>query len=197
MNNYRAVISSFSNGGTPAVQASIGYTNGSGVYDPEPLYVPIDWTMTLTQIRANVVIQAQNYATANGYTITDFQFLSDDVHTVNSATRSLNSAFQISTMHEADVVYSVDISATLSLTTGQSGTVILETATNSGFTTGVQTLSRFTNGNSGTLAIGLGLTQIGTAVLSGKVPAGNYVRLRTVNNTGTPTYTYQSGIESY
>lgn len=110
-------------------------------------------------------------------------------------TRSLNSAFQISTTQDADVVYSVDISCALSLSGGASGTVILETATNSGFTTGVQTVSQATTSNTGTLTIGLALTQIGTAVLKGLIPKSNWVRLRTANNTGTPTITFQKAQE--
>jgi hypothetical protein len=114
----------------------------------------------------------------------------------SSASRSLNTAFQVSSTRWSTVRYSVDISTTVSLSGSATGTVILETATNSGFTTGVQTLQQFSNGNSGTLVVGLVLTQLNTACLSGDVPPGNYVRLRTVNVTGTPTYTYQVGQET-
>lgn len=113
----------------------------------------------------------------------------------SSASRSLNTIFQINATRDCIVNYSVDISCTLSLTTGQSGTVFLEIASNSGFTTNVQELARFVNGNTGTLTIGLALTQNVTGTLSGYVPTGYYVRLRTVNNTGTPTITYRSGQE--
>lgn len=113
----------------------------------------------------------------------------------SSATRALNTAFQISSTRWASVRYSIDISTTVSLTGSQVGNVILEMATNSSITTGVQTLQTFTNGNSGTLVIGLVLTQLNTACLSGDIPPGNYVRLRTVNVTGTPTFTYQTGQE--
>lgn len=113
----------------------------------------------------------------------------------SAVTRSLNSAFQVSATRLSEVRYSVDISTTVSLTGGAVGRVILEMATNSAFTTGVQELQSFGNGNTGTIVVGLVLTQLSTACLSGKVPAGNYVRLRTVNVTGSPTYTYQSGQE--
>ncbi len=113
----------------------------------------------------------------------------------SSASRSLNSAFQISSTREALVNYSVDIATSLTLTAGQAGTVYLEIASDSGFTTDVQELSRFVNGNTGILTIGLSLTQNVTGTLSGYVPAGYYVRLRTQNNTSTPTFTYQSGQE--
>jgi len=113
----------------------------------------------------------------------------------STASRTLNSGFQVSTSRDALVNYSVDIQATISLTTGQSGTVFLEIATNSGFTTGLQELARFVNGNTGTLALGLSLTQNVTGTLSGYVPSGYYARLRTSNTTGVPTYNYRSGQE--
>lgn len=112
-----------------------------------------------------------------------------------TATRTLNSAFQVNSSRNSMVNYSVDIAATISLTTGQSGTVFLEIASDSGFTTNVQTISQFTNGNAGSLTIGLNLTQTNTGCLTGFVPSGYYCRLRTANNTGTPTFTYKIGQE--
>lgn len=113
----------------------------------------------------------------------------------SSASRSLNTIFQVSSTRDCLVNYSVDIATTLSLTTGQSGTVFLEIASDSGFTTNVQELARFVNGNTGTLTIGLSLTQNVTGTLTGYVPTAYYSRLRTANNTGTPTFTYRSGQE--
>lgn len=109
--------------------------------------------------------------------------------------RSLNTAFQISGTKNALVSYSVDISCTMSLTSGQSGTVVLEYADDSSFTTNVKTVSMPKNTNSGSLTIGLALTQVNTASLSGVIPAAKYVRLRTVNNTGSPTFTLQNSQE--
>lgn len=113
----------------------------------------------------------------------------------SSATRALNTAFQVSATRWSTVRYSVDISTTVSLSGSQIGRVILEMATDAAFTTGVQSLASFGNGNSGTLVVGLVLTQLCTACLSGDIPPGYYVRLRTVNTTGTPTFTYQVGQE--
>jgi hypothetical protein len=114
----------------------------------------------------------------------------------SSSSRSLNTAFQISSTRDSAAIYSVDISCTSTLAGGQSGTVFLEMATNSGFTTGVQTLSEFTNSNSVSLAIAISVTQINTACLyTPLIPAGNWVRLRTNNNTGTPTFNFQTGQE--
>lgn len=113
----------------------------------------------------------------------------------SSASRSLNSGFQISATRNSLVSYSVDIATTLSLTTGQTGTVFLEIASDSGFTTNLQEIGRTVNGNTGTLTLGLNLTQNVTATLGGLVPAGYYCRLRTQNTVGTPTFNYRSGQE--
>lgn len=113
-----------------------------------------------------------------------------------SSTRTLNSAFQISTTRDALATYSVQIATTISLTTGETGTVFLEISPTSTFATGVQELGRFVNGNSGTLTLGLNLTQTMAEPLMGYVPSGYWVRLRTANTVGTPTFTYQSGQET-
>lgn len=113
----------------------------------------------------------------------------------SSVSRSLNTAFQISATRDSLVNYSVDISCTMSLTSGQTGTVFLEIASDSGFTTNVQELARGVNGNTGALTIGLNLTQIGTATISGYVPSSYYCRIRTANTSSTPTFNYRSGQE--
>lgn len=109
--------------------------------------------------------------------------------------RSLDSCFQISSTRAAFVNYSVDIAATLSLISGQTGTVFLETYSDSGCTTGTQEITRFVNGNTGTLSLGLNITQNVTGTLTGYVPAGKYVKIRTANTSGTPTFNYRSGQE--
>lgn len=113
----------------------------------------------------------------------------------SSATRSLNSAFQISTSRNALALYSVQCMITASIAGGQQCDVILEIASDSGFTVNVQTLSIIGTGQTYTLAIALQGIQPQTAVLSGFVPVGYYVRLRTVNVTGTPSFTYRAGQE--
>lgn len=113
----------------------------------------------------------------------------------SSASRSLNTCFQVSSTRDVLVNYSVDIAATLSLAGGQTGTTFLELYNDSGCTTGTQELSRSVNGNTGTLTIGLNITQNITGGLNGYVPAGKYVKIRTANTAGTPTFTYRSGQE--
>lgn len=108
-----------------------------------------------------------------------------------TTTRSLNTAFKISTASTTFVSYTVDIASTLSLVSGDTGTVTLEYADDSGFTTNVKTVQTSANGNTGTLAIGLGLTQTSTAALTGIIPANKWVRISTANTVGTPTFTYR------
>lgn len=112
----------------------------------------------------------------------------------SSVSRTLNSNFQPSTTRNTLVNYSVEIATTLSLSGGTVGTVFLEISADG--STGWTELSRFTNGNTGALTVGLNINQNMTSTLSGTVPAGYYVRLRTVNTTGTPTFTYRSGQET-
>lgn len=109
--------------------------------------------------------------------------------------RSLNTCFQVSSTRSSFVNYAVDIAATLSLTSGQSGTVTMNTYSDSGCTTGTQKINEFTNGNTGSLTIGLNLTQNVTGTITGFIPAGKYVKLVTTNNTGTPTFTAKSSQE--
>lgn len=106
--------------------------------------------------------------------------------------RSLNTAYQPSTSQDTFVSSAVDIACTLTLSGGQTGTVIFEIADDSGFTTNVQTVNSTANGNTGTLTIGLSLTQTATASVCGGVPKSKYYRLRSVNTTGTPTFTMRS-----
>lgn len=113
----------------------------------------------------------------------------------SAQTRSLNTAFQISSTRASLVTYSIRITTTASIGGNQDGDVILEIASDSGFTTNVQTLSITQNAQAISLAVALNSVQTQTGVLSGFVPAGYYTRLRTVNNTGTPTFTYRAGQE--
>jgi hypothetical protein len=113
----------------------------------------------------------------------------------NYTTRSLNTCFQASASRDALVTYGVDIATSITLTAGQQGTVYLETFSDVDCTAGAQEISRFVNGNTGTLTVGLALSQNVTGTLTGVVPAGRYIKLRTENNVGTPTFTARPGQE--
>lgn len=112
-----------------------------------------------------------------------------------TATRALNTAFQISATRNADARYSVQCTITASITGGQNCDVILEIASDAAFTTNVQTVGVVGTGQTYTLAIALAGVQPQTAQVTGWVPAGYYVRLRTVQNTGAPTFAYRGGQE--
>lgn len=112
-----------------------------------------------------------------------------------AATRALNTAFQISATRDAWVSYSVQITVTASIAGGQNGDVVLEIASDSGFTANVQTLAISGLGQTYTLAVAIQGVQPQTGVVTGYVPAGYYARLRTVSNTGTPAFTYRAGQE--
>lgn len=108
-----------------------------------------------------------------------------------STARSLNSAFQISVVRDVYVSYAVDIACASALLAGQSGTVILEYADNVGISTNVVTVQQASGSAGGVL----NLATTSTATLSGIIPTGKFVRLRTVNNTGAPTFTYRTSQE--
>lgn len=115
-----------------------------------------------------------------------------DGKTVNSTARALDTVFQVSATKEADVRYTIEISAAMTLTAGQTGRVHLEISANG--TTGWQEVGRAQNGNSGALTIGLALTQLGGGQICGIIPAGYYVRLR---KSGTGTFTFICSQEVY
>lgn len=112
-----------------------------------------------------------------------------------SVARSLNSIFQVSSTRDSLVNYSVDISTSATLLGGQTGTVYLEISLSSTFASGIQEVARFANGNSVALAVAITVSQLVTAVITGYVPSGYYVRLRSENTVGAPSFTFRSGQE--
>lgn len=174
--------------------------DGSGVEDAngsiDAYMVGVD---DIDTYQTTIIAAVIAYAAQQSYTVTDYLWAVAEMSSQGMAfanpSRTLNSAFQISAGRAARVSYAVEVSCALTLVTGQQGTVYLEYADDSGFTTNVVEVNRFVNGNTGTLAIGLALTQITAGTLAGVIPAGKYVRLRTQNNTGTPTFTFRRAQE--
>lgn len=109
--------------------------------------------------------------------------------TYSLSARTLNTAFQPSTTNDCIVIYYIQITSTLSLTGGQSGSVTLQTSpTNSAYTiTGTQT-----NNSTGSLTIGLNTANVQTCSIISYVPKGYYVKLV---SSGSSTFAYQNGIE--
>lgn len=111
-------------------------------------------------------------------------------------TAAAANGFQVSSTRNADVTYSVTISTTVSLSGNAVGYTVLEISPTNSSTAGDWVeISRVASGQSGTLVIGLVLSQTGGGVINGSIPAGWYARLRSVNTSGTPTFTYISGQE--
>jgi len=179
-----------------AVVAGVVYDLGNATVDPESAVLWPDSGGRWGSIKGpSSAVQGHLavFASTTGQLAADGGSASN--RSQSSVSRSFNSPFQISVTNDALVNYSVDIACTLSLTTGQTGTVFLEICNNSSFSSGVQELCRFVNGNTGTLTIGLNLSQNVTGGLNGYVPSGYWARIRTANTTGTPTFTYRSGQE--
>lgn len=149
--------------------------------------------VTSDQLKATIIAGVKTQLEADsGLTFVDsdftFMFPFFNNRSFNTPTLAVNTSRQPSAAQDTLVNASVDITSTISLTTGQNGKVSLQYADNTGFSTNVVTVQTATNGNTGSLTIGLNLSQVYTAALSGIVPAGKYYRLVTTNVTGTPTY---------
>lgn len=115
--------------------------------------------------------------------------------TQSSASRSLNTAFQISSTKPSLATYSVQCTITASIAGGQNCDIIFEIASDINFTSNVQTVSIAGTGQTYTLAVAIQGVQPQTAVVSGWVPSAYYARLRPVQNTGAPTFSYRAGQE--
>lgn len=111
-------------------------------------------------------------------------------------TAAAANGFQLSSTRNASVYYSVNIATTATIGGASDGYIALEiAATNSTTASDWKEVSRSRNGQTITLAIALQSAQNITAELMNIVPAGYYARLRSVNTSGTPTYTFVSGQE--
>lgn len=123
--------------------------------------------------------------------IRSFANVTPSLVTGTGATGTLVSAVQ-----DAIVNYSMTIITTATIGGGASGTGVLEIApTNSATPSDWVEIARCTNGQAITLALALQSVQTIGCHLGGVVPAGYYRKLRTINNTGTPTYTPNPGQE--
>jgi phage-related tail fiber protein len=182
--NNKGIVTGASNVSSGTV-TSVGLTSSDFSVSGSPV-------TTSGSITANLNTSGVSAGTYSSVTVTNKGIVTAGTARSSSAVSvSLNSSSQISTTRDAMVSYSIDISATLSISGGQTGNVFLEISPdNSNWTE----ISRFTNGNTGTLTIGLNITQTNTGAVSGYVPAGYYRRLRT-SATGSPTITYRSGQE--
>lgn len=147
-------------------------------------------------ITTSGTISLPNVGTAgsyNGTVTTDAQgrVTAGTNRSYTNPTRSLNTSFQISTTQDTLVSYAVDITVAALILAGTAGRVYLEYANDTGFTSGVTIVTSAGSSTGGVLNI----TNVNTANLSGVIPAGKFVRLRTANVTGTPTFGFISSQE--
>src|ERR1700759_4885442 len=149
--------------------------------------LPASSTGTVTSIIAGTGL--------NGGTITTSGTLSLVPRSFGYTTRALNTCYQISATRDAMVNYGVDVTTILTLTQGQTGTVTLCTYTDSACTTGGQTVTSGTSGLPTALSVTVGLSNLGTVVLPGVIPAGSYVRLETMNTACTPAFSARAAQE--
>jgi hypothetical protein len=112
--------------------------------------------------------------------------------TPSSPSRSLGSTFIPSTTRVVSGHWSVRVVATLTIATGQAGRIELRSDAASPPTT---VRARCAGGNTGTAVIGLASTVTTECELTYLVPAGDNVRLVTVDETSTPTYSLTATTE--
>lgn len=112
--------------------------------------------------------------------------------TVTTPTRALGTAFRPSATRPALVAYAARITTTLSLTAGAIGRVeLVSDAVNPPTTV----RARMGGGNSGALVVGLSVSDIAEGTMAYLVPAGHYVLLRSVAESGSPTFALTSQVE--
>lgn len=172
------------------------------------MYVPLDGANLFPQtaLNAEIISEVISVGATNGYTLTaDLVYLAwlSVKKTFNNAparsivsTAAAANGFQIDTVLDAQVSYSCTIGTTATIGGASSGTLVLEVApTNSSVAGDWKEIARLTNGQTITLALALQSVQTIAGCLAGLVPAGYYARIRSINNSGTPTFTFNSGQE--
>jgi hypothetical protein len=103
---------------------------------------------------------------------------------------------QLSSTRAAIMDYSVTLVSTATIAGSANGYVILEICSTNSTTAGDWAeIGRVSNGQAVSLAITLQSISTGGGQVGGILPAGYYRRLRSVNVSGTPSYTYNSGQE--
>lgn len=123
-------------------------------------------------------------------TASSFSFNNTPARSIVTVAAAAN-GFQISSTKTSFVHYSVKISCAVQIgvATNVEGYIVLEVcATNSSTAGDWIEVGRVTNGQNISLAIALASTQVAGFQLNGVVPIGYYCRMRSVNTSGTPTY---------
>lgn len=115
--------------------------------------------------------------------------------TIQTVAASAN-GWQLSTTRDASVGYACSITTSATIGGASTGYLVLEIcSTNSATAANWQEIDRITNSQTITLAVALQSIQVISASIRGIVPAGYYVRARSVASSGTPTFAFVSGQE--
>ncbi len=203
----------------PSHQAMVMFHTGSGIQEFRPFTIAINAADLedggdYQAIRQDIVDAIITYANGTGWgsamVDADVFFGTPNVMAKGQTRRSYDHApsrsietvaaaangFQLSETHDAEVNYAVTIESTATIGSPASGTVVLEIAETNSATAGDWTeIDRFTNGIAVTLGLSHQSVETQAKSLYGLVPAGWYVRLRSINTLGTPSYTFNSGQE--
>lgn len=192
---------------TTGTSGAATYNSATGVLNV-PNYAPGTGTVTSVTagtglsggaITSSGTISMPAVGTAGSYSgvTTDAQgrVSAGTVRSQSAATRSLNTAFQVSTTRDAEVRYSVQCTVTASITGGQNCDVFVDIATDQAFTQNVQSVGVVGQGQAYTLAVAIQGVQPQTQQVIGYVPAGYWARIRTSSNTGSPSFLYRLGQE--
>lgn len=122
-------------------------------------------------------------------------FTNNPTHSIITTAAAAN-GFLLSSTRNAQVAYSVSITTTSTIGSAGAGYVVLEIcATNSATAGDWVEIGRATNSQTITLAAVLQSVQVASQSISGVVPAGYYVRLRSVASSGSPVFAFVSGQE--
>lgn len=158
-------------------------------------------------ITLNLVTSGISAGTYSGLTInnkgiatagTTRSFTNNASRTIQTVAAAAN-GWQISASRDSDVRYSVTITTAVQIgvVTNVEGTVVLEVAaTNSASAAAWQEIGRTTQSQDVSLAVAFANTAKQGDQICGYVPAGFFVRLRSINTAGTPTFAYNSGQET-
>jgi hypothetical protein len=109
---------------------------------------------------------------------------------ITDVSRVLNTSYQATLQPRWNIVnFSVSINSSLTLSGGQTGTILLQTSPDNSTWT---TVSTAVNGNTGTLTVGLATTNSQTVQMVGTVPPNYYYRL---SSSGASTMGITNGRE--
>lgn len=189
--------------------SNASFTNGAGYLTAAVTSVTAGTGLSGGAITTTGTVSMPNTGTAGTYsgTTTDAQgrvtsgttrsFTNNASRTIQTVAASAN-GWQISSTRDSHVSYAVTVSCAVQIgvVTNVEGYVAIEVAATNSSTAGDwQEVGRMTNGQNISLALALATTVKVGGMLTGLVPAGFYVRIRSVNTSGTPTFSYISGQE--